>query len=262
MLIEALLAFQAVSMAGLIIIGGLVEGYGYGLSLGTRWPYHEKILVLALRGDPEAWHRIVATVLGLNAILLVILDLSANTVSGLILIVITALLGMATLHVLAGKAPSFLQGLHGLLAYTTFITYLLALHGRLALPIWSFLKYMVPLHAFLLMIFLGGMVTGQRGFQRPIDRFVIPRTAGQWVFSLHYLAGLLFLLTLAFYVRDYSGALVIALAQFVVGFMLFHSVNANPKRPGILVAFHQGAALLILLAIVYGWQVHLPGLPA
>lgn len=262
MLIEALLVFQAVAMAGLIIIGGLVEGYGYGLSLGTRWPYHEKILVLAAKGDPEAWHRIVATVLGLNAVLLVILDFSPNTISGLVLIVITAILGMATLHVLAGKAPSFLQGLHGLLAYTTFITYLLALHARPILPIWVFLKYMVPLHAFLLMIFLGGMVTGQRGFQRPIEGFVIPKTGGQWVFSLHYLAGLLFLLTLAFYIKDFSGALVIALAQFVVGFMLFHSVNGNPRRPGILVAFHQATALLILLAIVYAWQVPLPGLHA
>lgn len=258
-LTESLLIFQSVAMAGLIIIGGLVEGYGYGLSLGTRWPYHEKILVLARRWDPEAWHRIVATILGLNAIALVALAPGRNTVAGLVLIAVTALLGMATLHVLAGKAPAVLQGLHGLLAYTTFITYLLALRPQ-APAIWTYLAAMVPLHAFLLMIFLGGMVTGQRGFQRPIGAFVLPKSKGQWVFALHYLAGLLFLLTLAFYVHAYSAALILALTQFAVGFVLFHAVNEKPRCPGILVAFHQGMALLILLALVYAWRVHLPGL--
>lgn len=258
-MITGLLVFQVVAMAGLILIGGLVEGYGYGLSLGTRWPYHEKILVLAARGDPEAWHRIVATVLGLNAIAIAVMAPAANTIAGLVLIAATALLGMATLHVLAGRAPAFLQGLHGLLAYSTFITYLLAL--RQGMPaIWTYLRFVVPLHAFLLMIFLGGMVTGQRGFQREIGAFVVPRSRGQWVFALHYLAGLLFLLTLAFYAHAYSGALILALAQFVVGFVLFQSVNARPERPGIAVGVHQAMALLILLALVYGWRIPVPGL--
>lgn len=246
-------------MAGLILIGGFVEGYGYGLSLGTRWPYHEKMLVLAARGDPEAWHRIVATVLGINAIAIVVLAPGANSIAGLVLIAVTALLGMATLHVLAGKAPAFLQGLHGLLAYSTFITYLLAVRGAMP-PVWSYIKVLPPLHAFLLMIFLGGMVTGQRGFQRPIGGFVLPRSKGQWVFALHYLAGLLFLLTLGLYARVYSGALVLALVQFAIGFVLFHSVNDRPERPGILVVFHQGMALAILLALIYGWQIRLPGI--
>lgn len=257
MLLQVLLIIQVVAMAGLIVIGGLVEGYGYGLSLGTQWPYHEKMATRAVLTDPEIWHRILATVLGLNAIVILILAPGANTIAGLVLIAVTALLGIATLHVLAGKAPAFLHGFHGLLAYTTYITYLLALHPH-SLAVWTYIGVMVPLHPFLLMIFLGGMVTGQRGYQRPIGAFVVPRTKGQWVFALHYLAGLLFLLTLGYYAHTYSGAFILALAQFVFGFMLFHAVNANPKRPGILVAFHQAMALLILLAIVYVWQVHIP----
>ncbi|MCO6441858.1 MAG: cytochrome C oxidase assembly protein [Nitrococcus mobilis] len=259
MLLQVLLTVQVVAMAGLIVIGGLVEGYGYGLSLGTRWPYHEKMLTRAIWHDPEIWHRMLATILGLNAIVILVLAPTANTIAGLVLIAATALLGIATLHVLAGKAPAFLHGLHGLLAYTTYITYLLALHPD-SLAIWTYLAVMVPLHPFLLMIFLGGMTTGQRGYQRPIGAFVLPRTKGQWAFALHYLGGLLFLLALGYYARSYSGALILALTQFMVGFMLFHAVNDNPKRPGILVAFHQIMALLILLAIVYTWQVHIPGL--
>lgn len=253
MLVDALTIFQIIAMAGLIVIGGIVEGYGYGLSLGTQWPYHRKMLTRAALTDPEIWHRLLATVLGLNAVVLLILAPSPNTLTGLILIATTALLGIATLHVLAGKLPAFLHGLHGLLAYTTYITYLVALRPE-APPVWPYLGVAVPLHPFLLMIFLGGMVTGQRGYQHPIGTFVLPRTKGQWVFALHYLVGLLFLLTLAFYFELYSGALILALIQFVVGFILYQSVNASPKRPGIMVAFHQGMALLILLAIVFLWR--------
>src|SRR5699024_3301032 len=152
-------------MAGLIVIGGLVEGYGYGLSLGTQWPYHKKMLTRAVLTDPEIWHRMLATILGLNAIVLLILSPGANTITGLVLIVATALLGIATLHVLAGKLPSFMHGLHGLLAYTTYITYLVTLHAH-GLSVWTYMSAAIPLHPFLLMIFLGGMVTGQRGYQR------------------------------------------------------------------------------------------------
>lgn len=256
MLFTALLIVQVVAMAALIVIGGLVEGYGYGLSLGTQWPYHKKMLTRAVLTDPEIWHRLLATVLGLNAIVLLILEPGVNTITGLILIAATALLGIATLHVLAGKLPAFMHGLHGLLAYGTYITYLVALQPA-APPVWTYLAVIVPLHPFLLMIFLGGMVTGQRGYQRPIGAFVLPRTLGQWVFALHYLAGLLFLLTLAYYVRIYSLALVLALAQFVIGFILYQAVNDSPKRPGIMVGFHQVMALLILLAIVFFWRVPL-----
>ncbi|MGH8160846.1 MAG: cytochrome C oxidase assembly protein [Gammaproteobacteria bacterium] len=259
MLVYALVIFQAVAMAGLIVLGGLVEGYGYGLSLGTKWPYHEKMATRAAWGDPEIWHRVLATLLGLNAIVILILAPGANTAAGLVLIAITALLGMATLHVLAGKAPSFLQGLHGLLAYATFITYLVVLQAN-SIAVWTYVGVIPVLHPFLLMIFLGGMTTGQRGYQRAIGAFVAPHTKGQWIFVLHGLAGLLFLFVLAVYVRVYSVALILALVQFIVGFGLFHAVNAAPKRPGILAAFHHVMALLILLAIVFVWKVSIPGL--
>jgi hypothetical protein len=256
LLVEALVIFQVAAMAALIVIGGLVEGYGYGLSLGTQWPYHEKMITRAAWTDPEIWHRILATILGLNAIAILALAPGANTIAGLVLIALTAILGMATLHVLAGRAPAFLQGLHGLLAYATFITYLAVLHIN-GLPVWTYIEVMPVLHAFLLMVFLGGMVTGQRGYQRAIGAFIAPRTKGQWIFVLHGLAGLLFLLVLALYARVYPAALILALLQFIVGFALFHAVNDRPERPGILVAFHQSMALLILLAIVYVWQVPL-----
>src|SRR5665213_3942171 len=42
----------------LILLGSFVEGFGFGLSLGTNWPYTRNILVLLIRGDPEAAHRI------------------------------------------------------------------------------------------------------------------------------------------------------------------------------------------------------------
>ncbi|MGH8128690.1 MAG: cytochrome C oxidase assembly protein [Gammaproteobacteria bacterium] len=256
MLLQVLLIIQVVSMAALIVIVGLVEGYGYGLSLGTQWPYHKKMATRAALTDPEIWHRILATILGLNAIAILVLAPGANTIAGLVLIALTAILGMATLHVLAGKAPAFLQGLHGLLAYTTFITYLLTLHAN-HLAVWTYIGVMPVLHAFLLMIFLGGMTTGQRGYQRAIGGFVAPRTKGQWIFVLHGLAGLLLLLVLAVYARVYSVALILALIQFIVGFALFHAVNGRPARPGILVACHHAMALVILLAIVFVWQVPL-----
>ncbi|MHB8366373.1 MAG: cytochrome C oxidase assembly protein, partial [Acidithiobacillus sp.] len=90
----------------LILLGSLVEGFGYGLSLGTRWPYTRNIAVLMVRGDPEAAHRMVATLVGLVALALVILSPSVTTISGLSLIVVTALFGMGTLYVLAGRAPA------------------------------------------------------------------------------------------------------------------------------------------------------------
>ncbi|MBU2793669.1 cytochrome C oxidase assembly protein, partial [Acidithiobacillus thiooxidans] len=54
----------------LILLGSIVEGFGYGLSLGTKWPYTRNIVVLMVRGDPEAAHRVVATLVGLVALAL------------------------------------------------------------------------------------------------------------------------------------------------------------------------------------------------
>lgn len=256
-LAEILLILQIVASSGLILVGSLVEGFGYGLSLGTSWPYRHDIFHLALKGDPEAWHRIIATTLGVNAVILAVLLRDVNAFSGLALIVATALLGVATLHVLAGKAPSFLHGLHGLLAYSTLFAYLAEVVPG-SMSVWSLMEQIVPIHAFLLMVFLGGIVTGQRGFKTPIGAFVLPRTLGHWAFVIHILGWLLLVLTLAFYAQSYSAALIFALLQVLLGLALYQSVNANPARPGILTVFHQSMGLLIFFSLVFAWQIRVP----
>ncbi|HUX11689.1 MAG TPA: cytochrome C oxidase assembly protein [Spirochaetia bacterium] len=256
-LAHVLLIVQAIASVGLILVGSVVEGYGYGLSLGTNWPYRRDIFGLAMRADPEAWHRIIATTLGVNALILAILLRDVNAISGLVLIASTALLGMATLNVLAGKAPAFLHGLHGLLAYGTLFSYLAELQPGTQ-SVWGLLATTPPFYPLLLMIFLGGMVTGQRGYQKPIGAFVVPRSKGQWVFAVHATVWGTLVLTLAYYTSSYSGALVLALLQALVGFMLYQSVNASPAKPGILTVFHQTTAMLIFLALVFAWQIPLP----
>ncbi len=254
----ALILVQVVLAASLIVVGGMVEGYGYGLSLGTRWPYTRNIVVLAFRGDPEAWHRIIATLLGLNALAILALDAGQLAWTGLGLIVFTALLGMATLFVLAGKAPSPLQGLHGLLAYSTLFTYLLLLTRGPGLGF--YLKTGIPLHSFLFVIFMGGMVTGQRGFAKAIGTFTWPRTLPQWVWVVHGLAVLLFLLTLAYETPTNNVALLFLLGQVGLGFLTFQAVNARADRPGILVPFHQLFSVGIAFALFFHWQVIVPWL--
>lgn len=53
------LFFTEVALAGiLILLGSIVEGFGYGLSLGTNWPYTRNILVLMVQEIPRrliAW---------------------------------------------------------------------------------------------------------------------------------------------------------------------------------------------------------------
>ena len=112
------------ALAGiLILLGSLAEGFGYGLSLGTRWPYTRNILVLMVWGDPEAAHRLVATLVGLIALALVFLAPGSATINGLVLVIIAALFGIGTLHVLSGRMPAFVHGIHGLLAYGVFLSY-------------------------------------------------------------------------------------------------------------------------------------------
>jgi hypothetical protein len=240
---------QTALAAILILLGSLVEGYGFGLSLGTKWPYTRNILVLLVRGDPEAAHRIVATLVGLIGVALVILAPSSLTINGLVLIVATALFGVGTLHVLAGRLPSIVHGVHGLLAYGVFLCYL----GTLYVPgvdFWAYLGEMGALHCLLLAVLLGGMTTGQRGFGQPIEAFTWPRSSSQLTMIVHLLSALAMVATLGWLMPDYSTAFYLAVAQVLVGFLLFHAVNLRPKSPGILVAFHQGMALSIALAIV------------
>ena len=188
--VEGLKASEVGFALVLILLGSIVEGFGYGLSLGTRWPYTRNIAVLMLRGDPEAAHRMVATLVGLVGLALVILSPSVNTISGLSLIVVTALFGMGTLYVLAGRVPAFVHGTHGLLAYGVFLIYLTGLVYP-GLNFWIYLGAMSALHALLLAVFLGGMTTGQRGFGTAIGPFVKPQKASQWSIAAHVSAALL-----------------------------------------------------------------------
>lgn len=239
-----------VLLAGiLILLGSLVEGFGYGLSLGTRWPYTRNILVLMVRGDPEAAHRLVATLVGLIALALVFLAPSSATVNGLVLVIVAALFGIGTLHVLSGRMPAFVHGIHGLLAYGVFLSYLtgLAFPG---VAFWTYLKFTVALHALLLAVFLGGMTTGQRGFGQPIGAFYRPRRLAHWTVALHIVAALTVVATLGWLMPNYPVAFYLAVTQVAVGFLLFHAVNLKPRNPGTIVAFHQTMVLLITVAIV------------
>ena len=237
----------------LILLGSIVEGFGYGLSLGTRWPYTRNIAVLMVRGDPEAAHRLVATLVGLVALALVILSPSITTISGLLLIVVTALFGMGTLYVLAGRAPAFVHGTHGLLAYGVFLVYLTGLVYP-GLDFWSYLSAVGALHALLLAVFLGGMTTGQRGFGTAIGPFVKPQKASQWTIAAHVSAALLLVATLGWMMPAYPVAFYLAVTQVAVGFLLFHAVNLKPRDPGVMVVFHQSMVLLMSLAIVLQWR--------
>src|ERR1035437_1654398 len=148
-LVGGLFLTEVILAAILILLGSVVEGFGYGLSLGTRWPYTRNILVLMVQGDPEAAHRLVATMVGLIALALVVLAPSSATINGLALVIIAALFGIGTLHVLSGRMPAFVHGIHGLLAYGVFLSYLtgIAFPG---IQFWSYLKFTVALHALFL----------------------------------------------------------------------------------------------------------------
>ncbi len=250
-LVQGLLVTQVGLAAILILLGSFVEGFGYGLSLGTRWPYTRNILVMMIQGDPEAAHRVVATLVGLIAVALAILTPDSATISGLVLVVITALLGIGTLHVLSGRVPSVIHGTHGLLAYGVFLIYL----THLAYPgisFWYYLGAMAALHPLLLTVFLGGTTTGQRGFGTPIGAFYKPQRAAHWITALHILSALAVVGTLGWLMPAYPVAFYLAVAQIAVGILLFQAVNLKPKNPGIIVAFHQGMVLAITVAIVAG----------
>lgn len=248
-LVNGLLLTQ-ISLAGvLILLGSIVEGFGFGLSLGTRWPYTRNIVVLMIQGDPEAAHRVVATLVGLIAVALVILAPGSATVNGLALVVITALFGIGTLHVLSGRVPSFVHGTHGLLAYGVFLSYLTGFFFR-GVQFWSFLGAMWALHPLLFTVFLGGATTGQRGFGEPIGAFFKPQRLAHWMVAAHVLSALSLLATLGWLMPSFPLAFFLAVAQVAVGFLLFHAVNLKPKNPGMIVAFHQCMVLFITVAVV------------
>ena len=251
--VSGLFLTQVALAAVLILLGGFVEGLGFGLSLGTNWPYTSNIWVLLIQGDPEAAHRIVATLVGLIAIALVALDPGSLTISGLVLIVVTALFGVGTLHVLAGRLPSIVHGVHGLLAYGVFLCYLCTLYVP-GVDFWDYVGDTTALHALLLAVFLGGVTTGQRGFGQAIGAFDVPRRLSQWAVLVHVGSALGVVATLGWLMPAYPVAFYVSVSQVLVGFLLFHAVNLRPKNPGILVAFHQGMVLAITLAIVSAWH--------
>ncbi len=248
-LVGGLFLTEILLSAILILLGSLVEGFGYGLSLGTHWPYTRNIFVLMVQGDPEAAHRLVATLVGLIALALVVLAPSSATINGLALVIVAGLFGIGTLYVLSGRMPAFVHGIHGLLAYGVFLCYL-AGFAFPGIEFWSYLKLMSPLHALLLAVFLGGMTTGQRGFAQPIGAFYRPRRAAHWTVAAHILAALTIVATLGWFMPAYPVAFYMAIAQIAVGFLLFQAINLKPKNPGTIVAFHQSMVLLITVAIV------------
>ena len=248
-LVNGLFVTQIFLAGVLILLGSLVEGFGFGLSLGTHWPYTRNLAVLLVTGDPEAAHRVVATLVGLIAVALVILAPGSATVNGLALVALTALLGVGTLHVLAGRIPSFVHGAHGLLAYGVFLSYLAGFlfHG---IQFWSYLGAMWVLHPILVTVFLGGMTTGQRGFANPIGAFYMPERPAHWVVALHVVSALSLVAALGWLMPVFPLAFFAAVVQVAVGFLLFHAVNLRPKNPGTIVAFHQCMVLLITVAVV------------
>lgn len=252
-LVNGLFLTQICLSAVLILLGSLVEGFGFGLSLGTHWPYTRNILVLLVTGDPEAAHRVVATLVGLIAVALVILAPGSATVNGLALVVVTALFGIGTLHVLSGRFPSFVHGTHGLLAYGVFLSYLAGFLFR-GVHFWPYLGAMWILHPILVTVFLGGMTTGQRGFGTPIGAFYMPRRTAHWVVALHILSALSLVAALGWVMPAFPVAFFLAVTQIAVGFLLFHAVNLKPKNPGTIVAFHQCMVLAITVAVVAALQ--------
>ncbi len=247
--VSGLFLTQVVLAAILILLGGFVEGLGFGLSLGTNWPYTSNIWVLLIKGDPEAAHRIVATLVGLIGLVLVTLAPSSATINGLILIVLTAALGLGTLHVLSGRLPSLVHGVHGLLAYGVFVCYLMTIYQP-GVNFWSYLSDTPPLCVVLVAVLLGGMTTGHRGFGEPIGAFSWPQRAPQVVMIIHLFTALMVVAALGGVMPDYPVAFYLAVAQVVVGFLLFHAVNLKPRTPGVLVAIHQSVVLAITAAIV------------
>lgn len=242
--------FQVILAFGIVVVGGTVEGYGYGLSLGTKWPYTKDMPLKAKAGDPEVWHRILATLLGVDAVIMVVLIHGTLEITGLILVVLTALLGMATLYTLAGKAPSVVQGLHDILAYSTALTYLLIIYP-VAGNVLELVIHNIPLYFFFAVIYMGGMTTGERGYQKAIGYFKIPKTRAQWIWTIHGLAVLLFLFTLILFFFTYNVALIIIGVQIIVGIIVFISVNKSASKPGFIIPMHQFFTILIVLSIVF-----------
>ncbi len=239
-------------LAGItIVLGGIVEGYGYGLSLGTNWPYTRDILQVAAKKDPEAIHRISATLVGIISLVYLIVYPSLITALGFAAVVATALLGMATLYVLAGKLPSIFQGLHDIAAYTTFAIYLLLFLEGLGynVNVVSFLlEAIVPPHFLYFVIFMGGVVTGSRRMKYEIGNPLRPKNTIQVSWLIHSALAAVFVIAVA--VLHYWLTLLFTVIEVVAGLYVFDTTNRNPSKPGISVGLHQLFSLLVVVAII------------
>ncbi|MEM0373774.1 MAG: cytochrome C oxidase assembly protein [Sulfolobaceae archaeon] len=248
-LIEAILA------GATIVIGGIVEGYGYGLSLGTSWPYSRDFTSALSKGDPEAIHRMIATIIGILAILLIPLSgFSLISILGLVSVIITALLGMATLYVLAGKLPSVFQGFHDIAAYTTFVIYLI-MALRPDLNILNFLiEAITPPHFLYFVIFMGGVVTGSRRMKYEIGNILRPKNSIQVAWLIHGIATIVFLISLILYTLNssilYIIPLILTIITSLIGLLTYRKINSNPIKPGIFVGLHQLFSLIIVVSLV------------
>ena len=212
---------------------------------------------LAKKLDAEVWHRFVATVLGINALAILIIGRGQLEIVGFLLVAATALLGLGTLYTQAGKAPSLVQGTHDILAYMTLITYmLLAISDPTNFGL--YLLHAIPFHSFFLVAFMGGVTAGQRGFGKAIGQFVMPKTFAQWAWVIHMVSVLIFILTLAYFFPNYDVAFLLTLVQMGVGLFSYQSVNKNPKRPGMLIPTHQLFSVLIVVSIFFGLTVNVP----
>ncbi|EWG07450.1 MAG: hypothetical protein ASUL_05641 [Candidatus Aramenus sulfurataquae] len=234
-----------------IVLGGIVEGYGYGLSLGTNWPYTRDILEVAAKKDPEAIHRISATLVGLISLGYLIVYPSLITALGFAAVVATALLGMATLYVLAGKLPAIFQGLHDIAAYTTFAIYLLLFLQGIGynVNVVNFLlEAIIPPHFLYFVIFMGGVVTGTRRMKYEIGNPFRPKNKIQVSWLIHSaLAGIF---VIAVVILHYWLTLLFTVIEVVVGLYVLDTANRNPLKPGISVGLHQLFSLLVVVAII------------
>lgn len=273
-MILSYLALLETAIAGTnIVLGGVVEGYGYGLSLGTKWPYTKDMMQIAAKKDPEALHRIMATLVGLLSLGLLIFYPSPFTEIGFLSIVATALLGMATLYVLAGKLPSPFQGIHDIAAYTTFVSYfLLFLHseGYFSVNVVSFLIQAIePPHFLYFVIFMGGVVTGTRRMRakigdvlnhakklapkaefspskRPEDPNAQRKLQIAW--GIHGILAVIFVI--AVLILHYWLTFIFTLGVIGVGLWVYKSINRDPLKPGASIATHQFFSLLTVVAII------------
>ncbi|WP_338599304.1 cytochrome C oxidase assembly protein [Sulfolobus tengchongensis] len=257
MILTYISGLEAILAGTTIVFGGIVEGYGYGLSLGTNWPYTHDIMQLAAKRDPEAIHRILATIVGIISLIILIIHPSLISIIGFVAVIFTALLGMATLYVLAGKLPSVFQGLHDIAAYTTFVSYLLITLqglGIFKVSLVSFLiSAIIPPHFLYFVIFMGGVVTGTRRMKlkigRPWDNSDKERNIWlQVAWTIHGILALIFIIAVV--LLHYWLTLGFTILEIIAGLWVWDSTNRNPLKPGISVALHQLFSILVVIAII------------